>query len=135
METELVFDQFEDFNDVGVRRKLLAAGVDGSDLDQAVAAVLTHPVFGRLRATWMGLANLNDLAARTEGVQLLALNVSKTELAKNLRKYKGLMWDTSPLFRELYDNRLKANRQPDWLLRVRPHTTGPRGPHPHHSDR
>ena len=75
-------------------------------IDQKLTAqidlILHHPEFQKLESAWRGL---NYLASNTETDSMLkirVLNVSKDELRRSLKKYKGMRWDQSPLFKMIY---------------------------------
>jgi type VI secretion system protein ImpC len=72
-------------------------------LSAQVNAVLHNPEFQKLESAWRGL---NFLVSRSETNDMLKIRVmpiSKVELRNTLRKFKGAAWDTSPLFKKLYE--------------------------------
>lgn len=65
--------------------------------------ILHHPEFQRLEATWRGLFLLVDSVETGPSLKVKILDVSKRELIRTLRKFRGTAWDQSPLFRKIYD--------------------------------
>lgn len=71
-------------------------------LTRQVNQILHHESFQQLEGTWRGL---NYLVSNTETDTMLkirVLNVSKKDLHKTLKKFKGTAWDTSPIFKAVY---------------------------------
>jgi type VI secretion system protein ImpD len=71
-------------------------------LTEQVNAVLHHPTFQKLEASWRGLRYLVDQAEGTERVQIRVLNVSWKELARD--SYRAVEFDQSQLFRKIYSD-------------------------------
>lgn len=72
-------------------------------LTEQVNAVLHHEEFRRLEASWRGLHYLVNNTETDEMLKIRVLNISKKDLAKILKKFKGTAWDQSPLFKKLYE--------------------------------
>ena len=67
-------------------------------------AILHHPEFQALEASWRGLHYLASRSQeRDELVKLRVLGITKAELQKSLRRYEGTTWDQSPLFKLVYE--------------------------------
>lgn len=81
----------------------LVAGLD-ERLTRQLRLVLHHPEFQRLEGAWRGLSHLVANTESSESLKIRVLNVSKAELAKTLRRYKGAAWDQSPLFARIYES-------------------------------
>ncbi|GHV24043.1 hypothetical protein AGMMS49959_19140 [Planctomycetales bacterium] len=73
-------------------------------LSQQVNAILHHPDFQKLEGTWRGLHYLINNSETDESLKIRVFNVSKNDLAKTLKKFKGTAWDQSPLFKKIYEN-------------------------------
>ena len=88
----------------GVRGAIEAviAGIDHA-LAQQLNAIIHDGAFQALEASWRGLHLLVRGADRDLGVKVRVLNISKRELARSMRKFRGGAWDQSPLFRRVYD--------------------------------
>jgi type VI secretion system protein ImpC len=66
-------------------------------------AILHAPEFQELEATWRGLFMLVRAGNPDAGARIKVLNISKRELARTLRKFRGNAWDQSPIFRRVYE--------------------------------
>ena len=80
----------------------VVAGIDQA-LAKQLNAIIHDPAFQSLEASWRGLHLLVRGADKDLGVEVRALNISKRELARSMRKFHGAAWDQSPLFRRVYD--------------------------------
>lgn len=72
-------------------------------MTEQINHILHHPEFQRLEGAWRGL---HHLVSNTETDELLRIRVmpaTKKELARNLKRYKGVAWDQSPLFKKVYE--------------------------------
>lgn len=72
-------------------------------LSEQINQIIHHDDFKQLESAWRGL---NYLVNNTQTNQLLKIKVlplSKKELSKNLKKFKGVMWDQSPIFKKVYE--------------------------------
>ena len=88
----------------GPRRMIeaLIAGIDAT-LDTQINAILHAPAFQALEATWRGLHMLVRRADRDAGAKIKLFNVTKRELGRTLRKFRGNAWDQSPIFHRIYE--------------------------------
>jgi type VI secretion system protein ImpC len=73
-------------------------------LSGQINAIMHHEDFQRLEATWRGLHYLVTNTETDETLKIRILNVSKKEVAKTIKKFKGAAWDQSPLFKKVYDS-------------------------------
>lgn len=71
-------------------------------LSTQVNAIIHHPDFQNLESTWRGLYHLVNNTETDEMLQIKVFNVSKNDLGKMLKRYKGVAWDQSPLFKRIY---------------------------------
>jgi type VI secretion system protein ImpC len=75
-------------------------------IDQKLTAqmnlILHHPDFQQLEGGWRGLHYLISNTETDTMLKIRVINVSKNELRKTLKKYKGTLWDQSPLFKKIY---------------------------------
>jgi type VI secretion system protein ImpC len=72
-------------------------------LSEQINHVLHDSEFQALEGAWRGL---HYLVTNTETDQLLKIrfmNVSKKDLHKTLKRFKGAAWDQSPIFKRLYE--------------------------------
>jgi len=72
-------------------------------LSQQVNAILHHPDFQQLESAWRGLHYLVNNTETDEMLKISVLNISKLDLGKTLKRYKGTAWDQSPLFKRIYE--------------------------------
>jgi type VI secretion system protein ImpC len=72
-------------------------------LSEQVNQILHHEEYQRLESAWRGLHYLVNNTETDELLKIRVLNVSKTELHKTLKRYKGTNWDQSPLFKQIYE--------------------------------
>jgi type VI secretion system protein ImpC len=72
-------------------------------LSQQVNQILHHPDFQQLEGAWRGLYYLVSNTETDEMLKIRVMNVSKKEVHKTLKKYKGTAWDQSPLFKKMYE--------------------------------
>ena len=68
-----------------------------------VNAIIHHADLQALEGAWRGLYHLVSNTETDERLKIRVLNVSKTELGKTIKKFKGALWDQSPLFKKLYE--------------------------------
>jgi type VI secretion system ImpC/EvpB family protein len=69
-------------------------------LARQVNAILHHPDFQRLEASWRGLRYLVEQVPEGESIKIRVLNVSWKELSRDLER--SLEFDRSQLFRKVY---------------------------------
>jgi type VI secretion system protein ImpC len=73
-------------------------------LSEQVNAILHHEDFRSLEGTWRGLHHLVNNTETDEKLKIRVMNISKKEVARTLKKYKGTAWDQSPLFKKIYED-------------------------------
>lgn len=73
-------------------------------LSEQVNQIIHHPDFQKLEGAWRGLSYLVNNTQTSDTLKIRVLNVSKQDVAKCLKKYKGTAWDQSPLFKKLYED-------------------------------
>jgi type VI secretion system protein ImpC len=72
-------------------------------LSEQINLILHHSEFQQVEATWRGLFFLVTGASPDGGLKIRVLDISKRELARTLKKFRGTAWDQSPLFKRLYE--------------------------------
>ena len=72
-------------------------------LSEQVNLIMHHKDFQELEGTWRGLHHLVNNTETDETLKIRVLNISKKDVAKTIKKYKGTAWDQSPLFKKLYE--------------------------------
>jgi type VI secretion system protein ImpC len=73
-------------------------------LSEQINAILHHEDFKKLEGTWRGLHHLVNNTETDETLKIRVFNISKKDLGKTLKKFKGTAWDQSPLFKKLYED-------------------------------
>jgi len=73
-------------------------------LTEEVNLIIHHPEFQKLEGAWRGLHHLVNNTETDEMLKIRVLNISKNDLGKTLRKFKGTAWDQSPIFKEVYES-------------------------------
>ena len=71
-------------------------------LTEQVNLILHHPDFQQLEGSWRGLHHLVNKTETDEMLKIRVMNISKKELLKTLKKFKGTAWDQSPIFKKVY---------------------------------
>lgn len=71
-------------------------------LSDQINLIIHHADFQRLEGTWRGMHYLVNNTETDEMLKIQALNISKKELHRTLKKFKGTAWDQSPIFKKIY---------------------------------
>ncbi|GGA10500.1 type VI secretion system contractile sheath large subunit [Neptunicoccus cionae] len=78
-----------------------------AELDKTLTAqvneIIHNEEFQKLESSWRGLHYLVNNTETDEMLKIRVLNVSKKDLGKTLKKFKGAAWDQSPIFKKLYE--------------------------------
>ncbi len=80
----------------------LIAALDKKLSDQ-MNLILHHEEFQKMEGTWRGLKYLVDNSDPDEMLKIRVMNITKNDLRKTMRRYKGTGWDQSPIFKKLYE--------------------------------
>lgn len=80
----------------------LIAAIDKKLSDQ-VNEIIHHEDFRALEGAWRGFHYFVNNTETDEMLKIRVLNISKPELHKTLKKFKGTNWDQSPIFKKLYE--------------------------------
>ena len=72
-------------------------------LTEQVNLILHHEDFQRLEGAWRGLHYLVNNTETDEQLKIRVMNISKKDMHKTLRKFKGTAWDQSPIFKKVYE--------------------------------
>ncbi len=72
-------------------------------LTEQVNLILHHEEFQKLEGAWRGLHYLVTNTETDEMMKIRVFNISKQELHKTLKKFKGAAWDQSPVFKRIYE--------------------------------
>ncbi len=72
-------------------------------LTEQINAIMHHEDFQQLESAWRGLSYMVNNTETDETLKIKVLNVSKKDLAKSLKKFRGTAWDQSPVFKKIYE--------------------------------
>lgn len=72
-------------------------------MSEQINLILHHKEFQQLESAWRGLHYLVYNTETDEKLKLRFMDISKNELRRNLKRYKGVAWDQSPLFKQVYE--------------------------------
>jgi type VI secretion system protein ImpC len=72
-------------------------------LSSQVNQILHHPDLQELEGSWRGLHYLVNNSETDQMLKIRVMNISKKDLGKTLKRFKGAAWDQSPLFKKLYE--------------------------------
>jgi len=80
----------------------IIAAIDAK-LTEQVNMIIHHKDYQQLESAWRGLHFLVNNTETDEMLKIRVMNISKKELGKTLKKFKGTAWDQSPLFKKMYE--------------------------------
>jgi len=80
----------------------LIAEID-EKLSQQINQIIHHEEFQKLESAWRGLNYLVNNTETDEMLKIRFMSISKQELGRNLKRFKGAGWDQSPLFKKIYE--------------------------------
>jgi type VI secretion system protein ImpC len=72
-------------------------------LAEQMNLIIHNPQFQALESAWRGLHYLVNNTETDEMLKIKVFNISKKELGKTLKKFKGTAWDQSPIFKKIYE--------------------------------
>jgi type VI secretion system protein ImpC len=72
-------------------------------LTEQVNEIIHNEEFQRLESAWRGLHYLVNNTETDSMLKIRVFNISKDDLAKTLKKFKGTAWDQSPIFKKIYE--------------------------------
>ncbi len=73
-------------------------------LSEQVNQILHHDNFQKLEGAWRGLHHLVNNTETDEMLKIRVMNISKKEVGKTLKKFRGTAWDQSPIFKKVYES-------------------------------
>ncbi|MGH8783502.1 MAG: type VI secretion system contractile sheath large subunit [Cupriavidus necator] len=78
-------------------------GAIDKKLSEQINLILHHEDFQKLESAWRGLHHLVSNTETDDKLRIRVMDVSKEELRRTLRRYKGIGWDQSPFFKRIYE--------------------------------
>ncbi len=80
----------------------MVAAIDRK-LTEQINQIMHNADFQKLESAWRGLHHMVNNTETDETLKIRVMNISKTDLAKTLKRYKGTAWDQSPMFKKVYE--------------------------------
>lgn len=72
-------------------------------LTEQINLIMHAPAFQALEGAWRGLHYLVNNTETDTTLKIRVMNISKNDLSKTLKKFKGTAWDQSPIFKKMYE--------------------------------
>ncbi len=72
-------------------------------LTEQINVIMHEEPFQQLESAWRGLHYLVNNTETDEMLKIRVFNISKKDLGKTLKKFRGTAWDQSPIFKKLYE--------------------------------
>ena len=72
-------------------------------LTAQINLIMHHEEFQQLESAWRGLHHLVNNTETDETLKIKVYNISKKELGRTLKKFRGTAWDQSPIFKRIYE--------------------------------
>jgi len=89
-------------SDVVASIEAMIAAIDRK-MSEQINHIIHHEDFQKLEGAWRGLHYMVNNTETDEQLKIRVLNVTKAELGKTLKRYKGTSWDQSPIFKKVYN--------------------------------
>ena len=80
----------------------IIAAIDAK-LTEQVNLIIHNEEFQQLESAWRGLHYLVNNTETDEMLKIRVFNISKKELGRTLKKFRGTAWDQSPIFKKVYE--------------------------------
>ena len=88
--------------DVAETINAMVAEIDRK-MSEQINQILHNEDFQKLEGAWRGLHYLVNNSETDDQLKIRVMNISKKELHKTLKRYKGAAWDQSPIFKKMYE--------------------------------
>ncbi len=72
-------------------------------LTEQINLIIHNEDFQSLEGAWRGVHHLVNNTETDETLKIRVMNISKKELGRTLKKFRGTAWDQSPIFKRVYD--------------------------------
>ena len=89
-------------NDAYRTIEAIIAAID-KKLSEQINLIIHHADYQKLESAWRGLHYLVNNTEVDEMLKIRVMNISKKELHRTLKRYKGVGWDQSPVFKKVYE--------------------------------
>lgn len=80
----------------------MIAAIDKKLSDQ-INQILHHEDLQKLEGAWRGLHYLVNNTETDDQLKIRVMNISKADLGRTLKRFKGTNWDQSPIFKKIYE--------------------------------
>jgi type VI secretion system protein ImpC len=80
----------------------IIAAIDAK-LTEQINVIMHTEDFQGLESAWRGLHHLVNNTETDETLKIRVLNISKKDVGRTLKKFRGTAWDQSPIFKKLYE--------------------------------
>jgi type VI secretion system protein ImpC len=88
--------------DVTKSIQAMIAAIDAK-LTEQVNKILHNEDFQKIESAWRGLHYMVNNTETDENLKIRVMDISKKDLHKQLKKFKGAAWDQSPMFKKIYE--------------------------------
>lgn len=78
-------------------------GAIDAKLTEQVNLIIHEEKFQAVEGAWRGLHHLVNNTETDEFLKIKVMNISKKELGRTLKKFRGTAWDQSPIVKRVYD--------------------------------
>ena len=72
-------------------------------LTEQINLIIHHADFQKIESAWRGLSHLVSNTETDEKLKIRFMDISKDDLRRNMKRFKGIAWDQSPLFKQIYE--------------------------------
>src|SRR5438445_10987231 len=72
-------------------------------LSEQVNLIMHHKAFQEVESAWRGLSYLVNNTETDEMLKIRVMNISKADLARTLKRFKGVAGDQRPLFKKPHE--------------------------------
>src|SRR6266852_1578312 len=72
-------------------------------LSEQINQIMHHKAFQEVESAWRGLSYLVTNTETDEMLKIRVMDISKADLARTLKRFKGVAWDQSPVFKKVYE--------------------------------
>lgn len=88
--------------DVTKSIQAMIAAIDAK-LTEQINLIIHNEDYQKLESAWRGLHYMVNNTETDENLKIRVMDISKKDLHKTLKKFKGTAWDQSPLFKKIYE--------------------------------
>ena len=80
----------------------MIAAIDAK-LTEQINLIIHQEDYQKLESAWRGLSYMVNNTETDENLKIRVMDITKKDLHKTLKKFKGTAWDQSPLFKKIYE--------------------------------